>query len=44
VAKEFQSWFGHVPRDRGSIWYLAPIFADIAFVALLVFVGFAIFS
>lgn len=44
MAKEFRAYFGHVPRDRASIWYLAPIFTDVFLLAVLVFVLFAVFS
>ena len=44
MAKEFKPWFGHVPRDRASIWYLTPIFADVMALAVLVLIAFAIFS
>jgi hypothetical protein len=37
LKREFkpQPWLGHIPRDRGSIWYIAPVLADIAGVLLV---------
>lgn len=37
MAKEFKAFHGHVPRDRGSIWYLAPLFGNIWIGALALF-------
>jgi len=47
VTREFspKPWRGHVPRDRGSIWYIAPIVTAAMLIGVVaLFVSAVVFS
>lgn len=35
---ELKEWAGHKPRDRASVWYLAPLFMQVGLAAMAILI------